>query len=222
MAPAAEATRTSSPATTGWIDISVPIYDGMVHWPDNPPIAVYPVMQLERGDLCTLSALEMGAHTGTHIDAPVHFIRGGAGTDAVPLDRLMGPARVVPIENPRAVTLAELRERAVGPGERLLFKTLNSQRCWNGSEFIRDSVSLAEDAAKYLADLETLAVGIDYLSVGSPAVHRALFGGEVAIIEGLDLSDAALGEYELICVPLRIPGSDGAPARALLRPTAVR
>jgi arylformamidase len=222
MAHVAEATLTSSAATTKWIDISVPIYDGMVHWPDNPPIAVYPVMQLERGDICTLSALEMGAHTGTHIDAPVHFISGGAGTDAVPLDRLIGPARVIPIENPRAVTQAELHDHGVGQAERLLFKTLNSQRCWKGSEFVSDCVALGEDAARYLADLNTLAIGIDYLSVGSPDVHRTLFRAGVAIIEGLNLSEVAPGAYEFMCLPLRITGSDGAPARALLRPMTTR
>jgi arylformamidase len=208
--------------TTDWIDISVPIYDGMVHWPDNPPIAVNPVMEVERGDIATVSALEMGSHTGTHIDAPVHFIPGGAGTETVPLDRLIGPARVIQIQHPTTVTHAELRDNAVGQAERLLFKTRNSERCWKGSKFISDSIALGEDAAKYLADLNTLAIGIDYLSVGSPEVHRTLFDAGVAIIEGLNLSDVAPGEYEFICLPLRITGGDGAPARALLRSSASR
>src|SRR5262245_15801469 len=165
MGHPAAATRTSSAATTEWIDISVPIYNGMVHWPDNPPIAVKPVMHVERGDLATVSALEMGTHTGTHIDAPIHFIPGGAGTDAVPLDHLIGPAKVIQIEHPSAVTHAELRDSAVGHAERLLLKTLNSERCWKGSEFVSNCIALEEDAAKYLADLNTLAIGIDYLSV---------------------------------------------------------
>jgi arylformamidase len=211
----------NSPAgTTEWIDVSVPIYGGMVHWPDNPPIELNAVMHLDRGDICTVSALKMGLHTGTHIDGPNHFIPGAAGTDSVPLENLIGPARVVEIEDRRAVTQAELRKRNVGHSERLLFKTLNSQRCWNSSEFVSDSVSLAEDAASYLAELNTLAVGIDYLSVGSPEVHRTLFKAGVVIIEGLNLSKVSTGEFEFLCLPIRIRGGDGAPSRALLKPLA--
>lgn len=207
-----------SAATTQWIDVSVPIYDGMVHWPDNPPIELYTIMDLERGDICTLSALKMGTHTGTHIDGPIHFLPRSPGTDAVPLENLNGPARVIEIEDPGAVRWPELRRQNIGHSERLLFKTLNSERCWNGPEFVSDSVSLAEDAAHHLADLKTLAVGIDYLSMGSPEVHRTLLGAGVGIIEGLNLSKVNPGEYELLCLPLRIPGGDGAPARALLKP----
>jgi len=209
----------ASAVTTEWIDVSVPIYDGMVHWPDNPAIIVKAIMDVERGDVATVSSLEMGTHTGTHIDAPKHFIRGGAGVDAVPLQNLMGPARVIKIENASAVTRAELRDHNLGHSERLLFKTLNSQRCWNGPEFVSNFVSLAEDAAMYLAELHTLAIGIDYLSVGNPEVHRTLLGAGVVIIEGLNLSDVKPGEYEFLCLPLRITGGDGAPARALLKPT---
>jgi len=210
----------SSSITSEWIDISVPIYDGMVHWPDNPPITVSAIMHVERGDVATVSVLEMGTHTGTHIDAPIHFIPGGAGADAVPLHNLIGPARVIEIGNPSAVTYAELRHHNLGHSERLLFKTLNSQRCWNGSEFVSNFVSLTEDAAEYLADLKTLAIGIDYLSAGSPEVHRTLLGAGVVIIEGLNLSQVNPGAYEFLCLPLRITGGDGAPARALLRPSA--
>jgi len=217
MAQAALQTLNSSAVTTGWIDVSVPIYDGMVHWPDNPSITLNAIMHVERGDAATVSALEMGTHTGTHIDAPIHFIRGGAGVDAVPLENLIGPARVIEIENPSVVTRAELRSHNLGHSERLLFKTLNSHRCWNGSEFVTNFVSLAEDAATYLAELNTLAIGIDYLSVGSPEVHRTLIGAGVVIIEGLNLSDVNPGQYEFLCLPLRIAGGDGAPARALLK-----
>src|SRR5215472_2361036 len=209
-----------SATTTEWIDVSVPIYDGMVHFPDNPPIEIDTLKHVDRGDLYTLSAFKMGAHTGTHIDGPIHFLRGGSGTDSVPLKNLIGPARVIKIEDSRAVTEAELRNHNLGHSERLLLKTLNSQRCWNGPEFVSDFVSIAEDAAKYLAELKTLAIGIDYLSAGSPEVHRTLLGAGVAIIEGLNLSDINPGEYEFICLPLRIPGGDGALARALLRPAA--
>lgn len=208
----------SSAATTEWIDISVPIYDGMVHCPDNPPIELDAIMHVERGDMCTLSALKMGTHTGTHIDGPIHFLPRSPGTDAVPLEKLIGPARVVEIEDPSAVTWAELPKHNIEPSERLLCKTLNSQRCWNSSEFVSDFVSLAEDAANHLAELKTLAVGIDYLSMGRPEVHRTLLRAGVAVIEGLNLSKVSPGEYEFLCLPLRISGGDGAPARALLKP----
>jgi arylformamidase len=208
----------SSATTTQWIDVSVPIYAGMVHWPDNPPIELDAIMHVERGDMATVSALKMGTHTGTHIDGPIHFLPGSPGTDAVPLENLIGPARVIAIEDRSAVRWAELRKYNIGHSERLLFKTLNSQRCWTSSEFVSDFVSLAEDAAHHLAQLKTLAVGIDYLSLGNPEVHRTLLGAGVAMIEGLNLSKVRPGEYEFICLPLRIPGGDGAPARALLRP----
>src|SRR5262249_17595352 len=152
-----------SAVTTEWIDVSVPVYDGMVHWPDNPAIQVKAIMHVERGDVATVSSVEMGTHTGTHIDAPIHFIPGGAGVDALPLQNLIGPARVIEIEHSPVVTRGELRHHNLGHSERLLFKTLNSRRCWNGPEFIGDFVALADDAATYLADLKTLAIGIDYL-----------------------------------------------------------
>lgn len=216
MAQLATEILNSSATATDWMDVSVPIHDGMVHFPDNPPIEIRKVMDLERGDICTVSALKIGAHTGTHIDAANHFLRGGSGVDAIPLQNLIGPARVVQIENTSHVTEAELRNHNLGHRHRLLFKTVNSERCWNGSEFCSNFVSLAEDAARYLAELETLAIGIDYLSAGSPEVHRTLLEAGVVIIEGLNLSEVGPGEYELLCLPVRIAGADGAPARALL------
>jgi arylformamidase len=201
-----------------WLDVSVPIYTGMVHFPDNPPIEIGTITHVDRGDLCTLSKHTMGSHTGTHIDAPIHFLPGGAGTDEVSLEYLIGPARVIEIKDPHAVTAEELRVHNLDVRERLLFKTSNSQRCWETSQFVPDFVSIAEDAASYLASLNTLAVGIDYLSAGSPETHRTLLRAGVAIIEGLNLTGISQGRYELVCLPLKIPGGDGAPARALLKP----
>jgi arylformamidase len=208
----------SPEASSKWLDVSVPIYAGMVHFPDNPPIEIDKIMDVEKGDIATVSKLKMGTHTGTHIDGPIHFLPGSPGTDAVPLENLIGPARVIEIEDRTAVRWEELQKHNLRPSERLLFKTLNSQRCWNNSEFVSDSVTLAEDAAKHLAELKTLAVAIDYLSMGSPEVHRTLLGASVAIIEGLNLSKVSSGAYELLCLPLTIRGSDGAPARVLLKP----
>jgi arylformamidase len=200
-----------------WLDVSVPIYAGMVHFPDNPPIEIDTITHVERGDVCTLSALRIGTHTGTHIDAPIHFLPGGTGAEEVPLVNLVGPARVIEIKDSDAVKAEELRVHNLGVRERLLFKTSNSERCWETSQFVHDFISIAEDAASYLASLNTLAVGIDYLSAGSPETHRALLNAGVVIIEGLNLKGISQGRYELLCLPLKILGGDGAPARALLK-----
>lgn len=208
---------TSLAQSAEWIDISVPMYAGMVHWPDNPPIEIETISRVDKGDLCTLTRLKFGAHSGTHIDAPKHFLLGGTGTDQVPLRRLMGPARVIEIEDPRAIQAAELRRHNLGVSERLLFKTSNSQRCWKTTQFVSDFVAIAEDAAAYLAELKTMTVGVDYLSVGSPETHRILLGAGITILEGLNLAEVNPGLYELLCLPVQIVGGDGAPARALLK-----
>jgi arylformamidase len=200
-----------------WFDVSVPIYAGMVHYPENPPIAIDRLSDVEKGDLCTISRLTMGSHTGTHIDAPIHFVSRGAGAEEVPLENLIGPARVIEIKDPGAVRADELRSHNLSARERLLFKTSNSRRCWKTSEFVKDSITIAEDAASYLAALNTLAVAIDYLSAGSPETHRTLLGAGVVIIEGVNLTGISPGQYDLLCLPLLISGGDGAPARVLLK-----
>src|SRR5215472_17201247 len=119
-----------------WVDVSVPIYAGMVHFPDNPSIEIDTIMDVEKGDICTLSRFTMGSHTGTHIDAPIHFLPGGSGAEKVPAENLIGPARVIEIKDPRAVKAEELRLHNLGVRERLLFKTSNSERCWKTSQFV--------------------------------------------------------------------------------------
>ncbi len=205
-----------------WLDVSVPIYAGMVHFPGDPSIEIDTITDVRKGDICTISQLKMGSHTGTHIDAPIHFLPDGAGAEEVPLEHLIGPARVIEIKDSVAVKAEELRAHNLGVHERLLFKTSNSQQCWKTSQFVENSVSISEDAASYLASLNTLAVGIDYLSAGSPETHRTLLGADVVIIEGLNLTGIARGRYELLCLPLKIVGGDGAVARVLLRASAIR
>lgn len=208
----------NSPEASGtWVDVSVPIYTGMVHFPDNPSIEIDRILDVEKGDICTVSRITMGAHTGTHIDAPIHFLPGGSGAEKVPLENLIGPARVIEIKDREAVKAEELRAHDLAARERLLFKTSNSERCWKTSQFVPDFVAIAADAASYLAELNTLAVGIDYLSAGSPETHRSLLGAGVVILEGLNLTGISPGRYELLCLPLKIVGADGAPARVLLR-----
>jgi len=211
-------TANSPKISSKWLDVSMPIYAGMVHFPDNPSIEIDTITHVERGDVCTLSKLTMGSHTGTHIDAPIHFLPGGAGAEEVPLDNLIGPARVIEIKDHDAIKAEELRVHNLGVRERVLFKTSNSERCWKTSQFVPDFLSIAEDAASYLASLNTLTVGIDYLSAGSPETHRTLLSAGVVILEGLNLTGVSQGRYEFLCLPLKILGGDGAPARALLRP----
>ncbi len=211
-------------ASGSWIDVSVPIADGMLHWPDNPPVTLRRVLDIDR-DGANVSALSLGVHTGTHIDAPVHFLHGGA--DVAQLDPAVGigPARVIEIADPVSVGREELESAGPQPGERLLLKTRNSDRRWAEEPFRTDFVFVTADAAEYLAQCRVALVGVDYLSVGGFAVdmeatHRVLLEAGILIVEGLDLCGVTPGAYELVCLPLRLVGSDGAPARALLRPLA--
>ena len=207
-----------------WIDVSVTVRHGMPHWPGNPPIVLERSMELGRGDDCNLSHLAMGVHSGTHIDGPVHFVHEAAGVDEMPLTATMGAARVIEITHPTEITPEELSGHAIQAGERVLFRTLNSPRCWQSEEFVEDFVYLSEQAAAYLAQTGVRAVGIDYLSVGGyradgAKIHRLLLDAGIWIIEGLDLSAVQAGSYEMICLPVKLHGSDGAPARAILRPS---
>jgi len=206
-----------------WIDVSVTVRHGMPHWPDNPPIVMQRPMELLRGHACNLSHLAMGVHTGTHIDAPVHFIHQAAGVDEMPLAATMGPARVIEIADPRVITADELRGHSLQAGERVLFRTANSPRCWQADRFVEDFVYISEQAAEHLAETRVRTVGVDYLSVGGyhadgAKIHRILLSAGIWIIEGLDLSAVRAGRYDMICLPAKLHGSDGAPARALLRP----
>jgi arylformamidase len=186
----------------------------MVTYPGDPGVGLERVRSITAGDVCNLSRLELGVHTGTHVDAPLHFIDRAAAAEELPLDVLLGPARVVDARHAQrldADTLARLDLR----DERLLFKTRNSE-LWSQDSFADDFVSLTEDGARLLVERGVRLVGVDYLSVGDEGVHRALLGAGVVAIEGLDLSAAEPGEWELVCAPLKLVGSDGAPARVLL------
>jgi arylformamidase len=202
-----------------WIDVTVPIRRGMVHWPGNPGVSIE--TEEMRDPVCRVSKLSLGVHTGTHFDAPIHFGVPGGGVEALPLNALMGVARVLALRG-STVDRDGLEANAVRPGERVLVKTRNSERCWSSDTFVPDYVYVTEEAARYLAAIRVLTVGIDYLSVGGPddgaATHRALLAGGVCILEGLDLRRVGPGTFDLVALPLLIPGSDGAPARVLLRP----
>lgn len=205
-----------------WIDISVTIKPGMAHWPDNPAIKVDRMLDMNKGDVCNVSVLSFGSHTGTHMDAPLHFIKNGKGLDKMPLDATIGPARVIEIKDKEAVKVEEIATQRIKAGERILFKTRNSTRSWKTDEFDKNFVYISKEAAAFLAKAKVMTVGIDYLSVGGffkdgKETHDALLGAGIWVIEGLNLSKVKAGRYELNCLPIKVLNSDGAPARALLR-----
>ena len=207
-----------------WIDVSVALADGMAHWPDNPPVVVERTQDMACGAAANVSRLSCGVHTGTHMDAPIHFIAGGTAIDQMPLDATVGPARVIAIADHEAVRVAELQAHDIRAGERILLRTRNSPAAWKSATFVEDFVYLTTEAAEWLAARGVRTVGVDYLSVGGyragngVAVHRALLVAGVWIIEGLDLSAVPPGPCDLVCLPLKILGADGAPARAIVRP----
>jgi len=205
-----------------WIDISVPIRNAMAHWPSDPPVSIKRAKDIEQGDTANLSVISMGAHSGTHVDAPIHFIEDGKGVDNIPLDIVVGRARVIEIRDPELIKPEELAGHRIRRGERILFKTRNSSHVWQKDEFVEDFVFISDAAADFLVDSGIRLIGIDYLSVGSfkhggSYVHKTLLGGGIWIIEGLNLSNVTPGKYDFICLPLRIFAGDGAPARAILR-----
>jgi arylformamidase len=215
------ASGSRTPSEEGWIDVSVPLRSGMVHWPDNPPVRIERMLDMESGDAANVSTLSLGSHTGTHMDAPIHFVPGGAGMDRMPLDATIGRARVIEIQDPVSIKPDELDPHEISRSERVLFKTQNSTRRWWTEDFIEDFVYVSQEAARYLADRGVRTVGVDYLSVGGfwkdgVETHQALLGPGIWVIEGLDLSGIGPGEYELICLPLKVEDGDGAPARAIL------
>jgi len=205
-----------------WIDISVALRSGMVHWPDNPPVKIERMKDMDKGAVCNVSVMSLGAHTGTHMDAPLHFIKNGKSLDKLPLEATIGPARVIEIKDREVVRRDELRRHNLRRGERILLKTRNSSRCWKTDAFVEDFVYISREAAQHLVDRGIRTIGVDYLSVGGfhhdgLETHRILLGAQIWIIEGINLAQVKPGKYELVCLPLKVLGSDGAPARALLR-----
>jgi arylformamidase len=202
-------------------DISVPIRSGGLVYPGNPEIDIALQQALAKGASANVSTIRFGSHTGTHADASRHFFDDGQPVDKIPLDRLIGPALLVGFSDEvRSVGAAELREHDLKDHKRILLRTRNSALL-SRKEFVNDFTYLAPDGAQYLVDKGVELVGIDYLSIeqfhsGHHLTHRTLLERSVVIVEGLDLSVPPSGEYQFICLPLRIVGCDGAPARAVL------
>ncbi len=178
---------------------------------------------MAKGDECNVSRIALGVHTGTHMDAPEHFIAGGATMDTMPLKATVGVARVIEIHHPQAIARAELQTHDLQSGERVLFKTQNSSRDWANSPFDEQFVHICADGARYLVEAGVRTVGIDYLSVGAyegdgVETHHVLLGAGVWVVEGLDLSQVSAGLVEFVCLPMKIIGAEGAPCRAIVRP----
>ena len=202
-------------------DISVPVVHGGVVYPGNPEVRIEPHSELSRGATSNLSRISFGSHTGTHVDAPRHFFEAGSAVDHLPLDVLLGPARVIAYpQDVMSVTARHLERESLQGVERLLIRTRNSSFITD-REFHPDFTFVAPDGAEYLASLGVRLVGVDYYSVeqfrsGHHRTHRTLLERGIVIVEGLDLREISPGEYELCCLPLRLDGLDGAPARAVL------
>ena len=197
-------------------DISVPIRPDMHIYRGNPGMSLARHESIAEGAIANVSKLELGVHSGTHIDGPSHFIDGALGTEALPLDAMIGPATVVDATGATGdLDEAALESLDLPDGERLLLKTTNSA-LWNEPEFTHDFIRLTGSGARRLIDRGVRLIGIDYLSIGDMDAHRELLGAGIVALEGLDLRAVEPGEYVLICLPLRLEGSDGAPCRAVL------
>ncbi len=206
-------------------DISVLLSNKLVVWPGDKRIEIKRVASIDSGDSCNVSSIEMSAHSGTHIDAPFHFIKDGDCTDSIELGRLMGKCLVIDLEY---VTNSEIMVEHIdsynfSDYKKVLFKTKNS-KLWNDNcdVFFTDFISISVDVALYLAKQKIDLVGIDYLSIESfhsknHDFHKALLNNKIIILEGIDLSGVEAGSYDLVCLPLNLSGCDGAPARAILK-----
>lgn len=205
-------------------DISLSLVPTLPVWPGSPGLSLTPLTSMAAGDQANVSRLAMDVHTGTHVDAPRHFLADGATVEQLDLEVLIGPATVAHLPDVAAVTAADLASLALGPRtRRLLLRTRNSELWARGeTSFQADFVALTEDAARWVAEQAIALVGVDYLSVqrfeDGPETHRLLLRAGVVLVEGLDLSQVAPGEYELVCLPLRLAAAEGSPARAVLRP----
>jgi arylformamidase len=203
------------------IDVTVPLDASLPVYPGDTPFTIEAVKRIARGDTSNVSTLHMSVHAGTHVDAPRHFFDDGPGAAALPVELLLGRARVIEIQSRTGIGAEELATLDLSDDVRVLFKTSNS-RLWGSPEFHTDYVGVTASGAEHLIAHGIKVVGVDYLSVeefkkpGAPA-HHILLGGGAIVIEGLDLRDVDPGIYDMVCLPLRIVGSDGAPARVLLR-----
>lgn len=205
-----------------WKDVSVPLRDGMAHWPGDPECRIQRVNRMEDGAACNLTHITMSAHTGTHMDAPRHFIADGVTMEQMPFEAVIGRCRVFEFDCEDQITAEDLKKIKFSPSQRVLFKTRNSTRSWAMTEFDKDFISIRADAAQYLVDQRVMTVGVDYLSIGGyekdvVETHQIMLGAGMWVIEGLNLAEIAPGFYDMISLPIKLEGADGAPCRVVLR-----
>jgi len=203
-------------------DVTVALSNDLPVYPGDPPINISRTQSLEKGDIARVSHLSFSTHIGTHIDPPSHFMMDGLSLDRVPLEVLIGPARIIDAGDVDSIDAALLERMELDGATRVLFKTRNSGFWREAQGFREDFVYLETEAAELLVKRGVQLVGIDYLSIEKfnfdrPSTHWTLLGNNVVIVEGLDLSGIAPGDYELICLPLKIKDGDGGPARVVLR-----
>jgi arylformamidase len=205
-------------------DVSLVLRPDMPTWPGESGPTFTPLRRIAKGDGANVSVVTFGNHTGTHVDPPIHFIEGANTVDRLPIDALVGPCRVIGYDGEGHIGEGWLERHTPARGvERVLFRTRNSDLWRTGAPFAKDFVALDAGGARWLVEQGVKLVGIDYLSIepfgsgplGHP-VHKALLAKEVVIVEGLDLSAVEEGDYDLVCAPLKLEGSDGSPARVFL------
>ena len=201
-------------------DISLKLTGETLRWVTAPPFELEERRRMSKGDPNNSSALNMSVHSGTHIDAPLHFVVDGNTIDQLPLERFIGPALVYALEAERYITKEHVAGIRLDGATRVLFKTKNSALL-RKQEYDPDFVAISVEAAQSLVELGVELVGLDYLSVAhadeQAPVHRAFLDHGVVLLEGIDLSAVAPGRYELMCLPIPLGDSDGAPCRAVLR-----
>jgi len=203
-------------------DISLPISNDLLVWPGNPSISINLINSIIKGDKCNISQIKMGMHSGTHIDAPYHFFEDGVTSDSIPIDTFIGNCIVVEFNDKDHIEKSDLQNISFTEIPRILIKTRNSELWANNRSFNKNFVALGIDAAQYLIEMNIILVGIDYLSLEAfkseeSPVHKLLLENNITILEGLNLTGIVPGVYELICLPLKLHGCDGAPARVILR-----
>jgi arylformamidase len=204
-----------------WIDISVTVESGMVHWPGEAAVEVKRVECINKENEYNVTAISMSAHTGTHVDAPLHILPDGYDVTRMPLDSMIGPVRIFSIRDEEQISLHEIKDFPIEEHGRVFFKTRNSSNDWAKKDFQQDYVFLASDAATFLQSMNVRCIGIDYLSIGGKVnnakVHHILLGSGISIIEGLNLNGIEDGDYDMICLPIKLKDADGAPARVVIR-----
>lgn len=204
------------------LDISVTIHEDMVFWPNDPKFERQWVSKISEGKNANLSKISLGSHTGTHIDAPYHFLDDGKTLEELDISKFYGLCKVFEIKNAQKILIDDIKNFLIERGDIVLFKTRNSEIIMD-KNFHEDYVGLSYEAAEFLAERGVKTIGIDYLSIGPRGeegrkIHKLLLSKEIGIIEGVNLLNIKEGKYFLVAFPLKIKGGEGSPVRALLFP----